>query len=53
MMVPLQAGNSGAVIDSVVVVGGAGYGGPRVLSVLEVRQQSRRVRRNMAVARSA
>jgi hypothetical protein len=36
MMVPLQAGNSGAVIDGVVVVGGAGYGGPRVLSVLEV-----------------
>jgi hypothetical protein len=36
MMVPVQAGNSGAVIDQVSVVGGAGYSGPHVLSILEV-----------------
>jgi hypothetical protein len=36
MMVPVQAGNSGAVIDQVAVVGGAGYSGPHVLTVVEV-----------------
>jgi hypothetical protein len=36
MKVPVQAGSSGAVIDQVAVVGGAGYQGPRVLSVLAV-----------------
>jgi hypothetical protein len=36
MMVPVQAGHSGAVIDHVAVLGGAGYVGPHVLSVLEV-----------------
>lgn len=34
LAVGMQAGNSGAVIDQVKVVGGAGYGEPRVLSVL-------------------
>jgi hypothetical protein len=34
LAVGMQAGNSGAVIDQVKVVGGAGYGGPHVLSVL-------------------
>lgn len=36
MMVPVEAGQSGAVIDQVAVVGGDGYRGPRVLLVLEV-----------------
>jgi hypothetical protein len=36
MLVPVQAGNSGAVIDQVSVVGGDGYRGPRVLSIREV-----------------
>jgi hypothetical protein len=39
MMVPVRAGTAGAVIDQVTVVGGAGYGRPRVLSVLEVRDR--------------
>jgi hypothetical protein len=36
LMVPLQAGNTGAIIDQVVVTGGSGYTGPRVLSIREV-----------------
>jgi hypothetical protein len=36
MMVPVLAGESGAVIDQVTVAGGDGYRGPRVLSILEV-----------------
>jgi hypothetical protein len=35
LVVGLQAGNSRAVIDQVKAVGGAGYSGPHVLSVLE------------------
>jgi hypothetical protein len=36
IMVPIEAGGSRAVIDRVTVAGGDGYGGPRVLSILEV-----------------
>ena len=36
MMVPVQAGDSDAVIDQVAAVGGAGYNGPQVLSISEV-----------------
>jgi hypothetical protein len=36
MLVPVQAGNSGAVIDQVSVAGGDGYSGPRVLSIRKV-----------------
>jgi hypothetical protein len=36
MLVPIQAGNSGAVIDQVSVAGGDGYRGPSVLSIREV-----------------
>jgi hypothetical protein len=35
LVVGIQAGTSRAVIDQVTVIGGAGYSGPHVLSVLE------------------
>ena len=39
LVVGIQAGASRAVIDQVTVVGGAGYSGPHVLSVLEATSQ--------------
>ena len=39
LVVGIQAGTSRAVVDRVTVVGGAGYSGPHVLSVLEATSQ--------------
>ncbi|HUA42650.1 MAG TPA: hypothetical protein VMA32_13835 [Streptosporangiaceae bacterium] len=39
LVVGIQAGTSQAVIDQVAAVGGAGYSGPHVLSVLEATDQ--------------